>query len=624
MKKKLLAISVLAAISSQASAFQFDTSDDWKIRWDNTFKANVVARVNKADKQVTEDSAGWLLARDSDWSVDRSGGGLVSTRIDVLSEMDVIWKNRFGFRVSGSGWYDPQYKSSNNDYPDERNATWQSPSASVGDYSHEAKDWHYAGGEFLDAFVFANFDIGDAAVGVRAGRHTIYWGNSLLGGGAIASIGGAMNAMDFNKGLSVPGSEAKELFMPANKISTVVQLTDNLTLNAYYGLEHTRYRLPETGTFFSPAGALTSDTEYINLGIFGADVLEAPVAMGTHHREDEGSDGDIGFNLQYYVEAWELETSFIYMNYTDKNLHGLHAGFNTGQFLDFQANIAQNPEAQAALSLWQATCGPAGYECPKPMRTQGDNPTPSYVVGESRWLFKDDIDLFGISFAKEIAGVSVGLDLVLRQDAPLAPEFNTSIQRLYDTPDWGVLGLGLPEGEDLAAAFGLGYMPGDYFDYDSDDFLGAEGDIYSVVINGLGLLNNQWGLWDGGQWILEGTFTMLDDCTKNCELMDVRLHEDRVVSYVEGKFDPTWYQVFPGWDMTIPMSVAYQLDGEKNPQTFGGDDERGSASIGVEFLIDQKWIANMKYNTFFGPVDAGTGGLLKDRDNVSMTLKRTF
>jgi len=123
MKKKLLAISVLAAISSQASAFQFDTSDDWKIRWDNTFKANVVARVNKADKQVTEDSAGWLLARDSDWSVDRSGGGLVSTRIDVLSEMDVIWKNRFGFRVSGSGWYDPQYKSSNNDYPDERNAT---------------------------------------------------------------------------------------------------------------------------------------------------------------------------------------------------------------------------------------------------------------------------------------------------------------------------------------------------------------------------------------------------------------------------------------------------------------------------------------------------------------------
>ncbi|RLA52291.1 MAG: DUF1302 domain-containing protein, partial [Gammaproteobacteria bacterium] len=176
MKKKLLAISVLAAISSQASAFEFDTSDDWQIRWDNTFKANVMARVNKADKQVTEDSDSSMFSRDSDWSVDRSGGGLVSTRMDVLSELDVIWKDRFGFRVSGSGWYDPQYKSSNNDHPSERNANWSSPSASVGDYNHEAKDWHYAGGEFLDAFVFANFDIGDAAVGVRAGRHTIYWG----------------------------------------------------------------------------------------------------------------------------------------------------------------------------------------------------------------------------------------------------------------------------------------------------------------------------------------------------------------------------------------------------------------------------------------------------------------
>ncbi|HDY81566.1 MAG TPA: hypothetical protein ENH48_01240, partial [Halieaceae bacterium] len=71
MKKKLLAISVLAAISSQASAFEFDTSDDWQIRWDNTFKANVMARVNKADKQVTEDSDSSMFSRDSDWSVDR-------------------------------------------------------------------------------------------------------------------------------------------------------------------------------------------------------------------------------------------------------------------------------------------------------------------------------------------------------------------------------------------------------------------------------------------------------------------------------------------------------------------------------------------------------------------------
>ena len=42
MKKKLLAMSVLAAIGTQANAFQFDTGDDWQIRWDNTFKVNAM------------------------------------------------------------------------------------------------------------------------------------------------------------------------------------------------------------------------------------------------------------------------------------------------------------------------------------------------------------------------------------------------------------------------------------------------------------------------------------------------------------------------------------------------------------------------------------------------------
>ena len=65
-------------------------------------------------------------------------------------------------------------------------------------------------------------------------------------------------------------------------------------------------------------------------------------------------------------------------------------------------------------------------------------------------------------------------------------------------------------------------------------------------------------------------------------------------------------------------------DGEKSPFTFGGDEERGSGSIGVELLIDQKWTVRGQYNAYFGPVNAGIGGLLKDRDNLSFTVKRTF
>ena len=117
---------------------------------------------------------------------------------------------------------------------------------------------------------------------------------------------------------------------------------------------------------------------------------------------------------------------------------------------------------------------------------------------------------------------------------------------------------------------------------------------------------------------------MLEDCTESCELLDVRVKEDRVVSAIGGVFKPTWYQVYPGWDLSAPMSVSYTIDGEKSPFTFGGDEERGSGSLGLELSIDQTWTVNARYNVFFGPVAAGIGGLLKDRDNVSMTIKATF
>jgi hypothetical protein len=619
MKKKLLAMSVLVAITSQVHAFQFDTGDDWQIRWDNTLKANVMARVNKADDQVVDRSGGYFLADDADLSVDRSGLGLVSTRVDVLSEMDVIWRNNFGFRISGSGWYDPQYEEGENDHPGDRNFSWASPSADVGDYNHEAEDLHYAGGELLDAFVFANFDIGDTALGVRAGRHTIYWGNSLLSTGAITGIGSSMAPLDFSKALSVPGSEAKELFMPTNKISTVFQVTDNLTLNAYYGFEHQRFRLPETGTFFSPAEGLSDNTEFISFPPLPRGTYSSPSRTGYKGRNDQTETGDFGFNVQYYVEAWNLETSFIYLNYVDKNLHGLHAGMDLGQFGTVFAE--QSPVAGALMGAWNALCEPLEFDCPNAPYDMGGG---AIVVGQARWLFKEDIDLFGISLAKEIAGVSVGMDIVYRQDTGLAPDLIAGLFRIYNAPPSPPF----PPAEDIAAALPFPIVPGiiegDYNSYDSDNYLGPVGDVWSVVINGIGLLNADWGLWEGGSWIFETTATWLDDCTSDCDLLDGKVSEGRVVTTVAGVFRPTWYQVFPGWDMTLPMSVAYTVDGEKSPYTFGGDEERGNGSIGVEFLINEVWIVNAKYNTFFGPVNAGIGGLLKDRDNISMTVKRTF
>ena len=603
MKKKLLAISVLAAISSQASAFQFDTPDDWSIRWDNTVKANVMSRVAKQDKDVytPRADAGWFLADDADFSVDRSSGGLVSTRIDVISEMDVIWKDNYGFRVSGSGWYDPQYNNSNNDHPDDYRWTWASPSADFGDYNHEAKDLHRSGGELLDAFVFANFDIGDTALGVRAGRHTIYWGNGLLTNGALHGVGGSMAPIDFNKALSVPGSEAKELFMPTGKVSTVFQVTDNLTLNAYYSWEHMAYRVPEDGTYWSPAEGLSENSEFFSTIQLTADPSN-PLRAGARGEGYSEDTGDYGFNVQYFFEPWGLETSFIYLNYTDMNLNGLAAAY------DFDKLVQVNPALAPINEIWQATCATGAVPCPRPLIPDSSG---AISIGGGKWTFKNDVDLFGISLAKEWAGISFGADFVLRADAPLAPDLPYWLSRTTNIPDF------VP-----AEALGIEDTP--YLSFDSDNYQGAYGDTYHVVLNGLGLLNGDLGLWDGGSYIVEATFSMLKDCNENCQALDSRISEDRVISQIAAIFRPTWYQVRPGWDLSIPMSVNYTIDGEKAPMSFAGDEEAGSASLGVSVDINQLWKITGAYNVRFGPVLAGIGGLLKDRDNLSLTVKRTW
>jgi hypothetical protein len=399
--------------------------------------------------------------------------------------------------------------------------------------------------------------------------------------------------------------------MPTAKISAVFQPTENLTLNAFYNFEHLRYRLPETGTYFSPTEGLTEDTGFVTLPPGDPN---APFRTGLKGNKDKHDSGDWGFNVQYFVDAWALETSFIYLNYVDKNLHGLHAGFDTGALAAVQAG-AGNALAAALLGAWNGGCA-AGVLEPCPPNDPVVNPEEGTIIyGQGGWLFKDDIDLYAISLAKEIGGVSVGADIVLRQDTGLAPDLANGLQRFYGAPE--------PFVDTIAGALGLGHIPGDYDSYDSSNYLGPVGDVWSVVINGVGLLQSG-RFWDGGSYILEATFQMLDDCTENCELLDFRVYEDRVVSTVAAVFRPTWYQVAPGWDLTLPMAVSYTIDGEKSPFTFGGDEERGSGSIGVEMVKDGVWIVDARYNAFFGPVQAGIGGLLKDRDNVSLTVKRTF
>lgn len=573
MKKKLLVFPLLAAITTQANAFQFDTSDDWKIRWDNTLKGNIMSRVAKQDKDVydpafSQPAQASALADDATYSVDRGDGGLVSTRIDLLSEMDIIWRERIGLRVSGAGWYDFAYSDS--DHPEDgptkgypsAYSTWGSLSVNPGEYTDDAEDLHYRGGELLDAFVFANFEIGDTSANIRLGRHTLYWGESLLTKGAINGFAGSMAALDFAKGLGAPGSEAKELFLPNSKVSSVLQLTDNLTISGFYAFEFVPLRWPEGGTYFSFAEVLTEDSEFLTVvpgagGVWGVDAPRAGFKSTDYKSKDSG---DWGINVQYYIEPWSLDIAFIYMNNTDRLTNGLYS--TLGGITDGEAALGRETNA--------------------------------VLLGHYGWVYKDDIDTFGISLSKEIFDISWGVDLVYRQDTGLNPDLLAS--------------LGAPVTGKV----------------DPGNYPGPTGDTMHIVVNGVGFLGPAWGLWDGGNYVVEATFSKLDKFGDFEEKANPFIHEDRWNYHIAAVFKPTWYQFFPGWDLSLPMSVSYQIDGEQSPSSAGGTEEVGNGSIGVQFLVNEIWDLSAKYNVYYGPQANGTEAYIKDRDNISLTVKRTF
>jgi hypothetical protein len=97
-------------------------------------------------------------------------------------------------------------------------------------------------------------------------------------------------------------------------------------------------------------------------------------------------------------------------------------------------------------------------------------------------------------------------------------------------------------------------------------------------------------------------------------------------------FTPTWYQVFPGVDLSAPMTYAVGLSGNA-PTVFGGNQGLGNYSLGLGADVFQKYRFDLKYIDYLGRYrDNGTAvttqngftTFLKDRGFIAATFKTTF
>jgi hypothetical protein len=174
-------------------------------------------------------------------------------------------------------------------------------------YDHEnlvngAHDRAVARISFLDAFVQDRWFLGDDhLLNIRLGNQVISWGESTFIGGSLNDI----NTLDLSK-LRLPGSELKEALLPTPAAWASLNLTNDISAEAFYLLGFSRLRLDPRGTFFS-----TND--FISSG--GDEFIAGPNTLYDRGKNLPSDYGQYGAALRYLAQSLgDTEVSLYFMN----------------------------------------------------------------------------------------------------------------------------------------------------------------------------------------------------------------------------------------------------------------------------------------------------------------------
>ena len=312
-------------------------SSDWSVRFDNTLKGSVLYRLQDADPRLVDSyrlivpgvpASAFPQAQNFNAGNDNfRETGIVSKRVDLLSELDVVYQGTMGARVSGAGWYDAVYHR-RSDATDGANS--QSP---VNEFPDQAQ--RLAGGdkELLDAFVFGAWDVGDEGrLSARLGRHALQYGESLFFGDN--GIARAQGPVDINKLLSSPNAQFKEIIRPVNQLSAQYQLNADVSVGGYVQFRWEEDRLPPAGSYFSSSN--------ITWGSNQVELFQSPYVLNAGASETPRDSGQFGAQLRWLLA--DVDLGFYFARYHDKGgqLHGalnVMDPTNSRWFFTFPENI---------------------------------------------------------------------------------------------------------------------------------------------------------------------------------------------------------------------------------------------------------------------------------------------
>lgn len=521
----------IALCSANAMAFTFDTSiDGLTTRWDNTVKYSNAWRLNeRADNVMSSASNPNVDDGDRNFST-----GLISNRFDLLSELDIKYKD-VGARISGAAWYDTVYNERNdNNSPGTANPVI----VRYNEFTRKTRDLHGRDGELLDAFVYGATDIGSTRLSARLGQFNQIYGESLFFG--ANGIANAQSTVDLVKLQSVPGSQFKEILLPTEQFSFNWQLTDTVSVGAYYQFEWNKTRLPGSGSFFSAGDFVGDGAESIYFA--GGRLLR-----GSDIKARDS--GQFGGQIRFALQDWEF---------------GLYAA----RYHD-----------KTPVFYWR----------------------PGFLGGDDSFVnvYPEDIKTYGASFSTLVGEANIAGEISMRVDTPLAA-------------NGGVV------------------VTGDMTANNSSRALYPIGDSLHAQLSMVNVYGGN-ALWDGASLVGEVAFNRRLSVKRNAERLDPNSTRDAYS--VRATFEPQYFQVFPGIDVQLPITVGYTPYGRSSvtPQAFAPE-HGGDITLALKADYQKQWYASLSYTNFFGDGGPIVGQdnnytfeqTLKDRDFIAFSIQRTF